>query len=61
MDEGAAQREQQGDGRFYVRFGSRPTEEIPREWAEKMLTSLKEHQPAQFGKLLSEAIGAVRK
>ena len=59
MDE--AQRERQGDARFYVRFGTRPTEEMPSEWAEKMLMSLKERQPAQFGKLLAEAIGAVKK
>jgi hypothetical protein len=49
------------EGTVYVKFGPRPNEEVPKEWAEKMLMSLKEHQPAQFGKLLAEAIGAVKK
>lgn len=42
---------------LYVRFGTRENQEIPLEWAEKMLTELKEKQPKMFGKLLQKAIG----
>lgn len=44
------------NGKVYVRFGPRPTEEMPREWAEKMLALWKEKQPSQFGKYLAEVI-----
>jgi hypothetical protein len=40
----------------YVRFGPLPTQEMPREWAEKMLTLWRQRSPAQFGKLLSEVV-----
>jgi hypothetical protein len=40
----------------YVSFGPLPTQEMPREWAEKMLTLWRERNPAQFGKLLSEVV-----
>jgi hypothetical protein len=49
-----------GNGQVYVRFGTLPTQEMPREWAEKMLTALKDRHPAQFGKLLAEAATAGR-
>ncbi len=39
----------------YVRFGPRPTQEVPVEWAERMLTALKERNEALFGKLLTAA------
>ena len=44
-----------GNGKVYVRFGPLDTQEMRIEWAEKMLTALKEKHPAQFGKLLAEA------
>lgn len=44
------------NGKVYVKFGPRPTEEMPREWAEKMLALWKEKQPSQFGKYLAEVI-----
>ena len=49
------------NGRIYVKFGHRDNEEIPLEWAEKMLMQLKQERPADFGKLLTAAIGADRK
>jgi hypothetical protein len=49
-----------GDGKVYVRFGTLPTQEMPREWAERMLIALKDKHPAQFGKLLAEAATAGR-
>lgn len=42
--------------RIYVRFGAHPTDEMPQDWAEKMLTLWRTRQPAQFGKLLSEVV-----
>ena len=45
-----------GKEKVYVRFGSLPTQEMPREWAEKMLTLWRERQPAHFGKLLAEVV-----
>ncbi len=44
------------NGKVYVRFGSLPTQEMPREWAEKMLTLWRERNPAHFGKLLAEVV-----
>ncbi len=40
----------------YVKFGPAPTQEMPREWAEKMLTKWCERKPADFGKLLAEVV-----
>jgi hypothetical protein len=54
MDEGTSQNGT-GNGKVYVKFGPLDTQEMPREWAEKMLTALKDKHPAQFGKLLAEA------
>lgn len=45
-----------GNGQVYVRFGPRPTQEMPREWAEKMLSMLKDQHPAQFGKMLAKVV-----
>lgn len=44
-----------GNGKIYVSFGPRPTQEVPIEWAEKMLTILKSEHESQFGKLLQRA------
>lgn len=44
-----------GNGQVYVKFGPRPTQEIPIEWAEKILTMLKNDHESQFGKLLTKA------
>jgi hypothetical protein len=44
----------------YVRFGPRPTQEMPKEWAEKMLSTWREKDPARFGKALAEVVTADR-
>lgn len=44
------------NGKKYVKFGPGPTQEMPQEWAEKMLSLWKERNPQQFGRLLSEVI-----
>lgn len=44
----------------YVRFGPHPTDEMPLDWAEKMLANWKERQPNQFGKMLAEVITGPR-
>jgi hypothetical protein len=41
--------------KVYVRFGPLDTQEIPIEWAEKMLTAWREKNASQFGKALAEA------
>ena len=38
-----------------VRFGPRPTQVVPLDWAESMLTELKRINPGLFGKLLTAA------
>jgi len=48
--------ENNGNGKVYVRFGKLPTQEMPREWAEEILTRWRERQPAQFGKYLAEVV-----
>lgn len=40
-----------------VRFGPRPNQVVPLEWAETMLTELKRINPGLFGKLLVMAAG----
>ena len=45
------------NGRIYVKFGPRDTEEMPLQWAEKMLTELKRVNPALFGRLAQMAMG----
>ena len=44
----------------YVRFGPRPTQEMPLEWAEKMLSAWRAKDPARFGKALAEVVTADR-
>lgn len=56
MDEGNGAREP----RIYVRFGPLPTDEMPIEWAEKMLTNWRDKNRAQFGKALVEVIAGSR-
>jgi hypothetical protein len=46
----------QANGKVYVKFGPGPTQEMPREWAEKMLALWKEKKPQEFGKYLAEVI-----
>lgn len=45
------------NGKIYVKFGPHPTQEIPVEWAQMMLTELKNSSPALFGRLLTKAVG----
>ena len=45
----------QQDGKVYVKFGPGTTQEMPLEWAQKMLSSWKEKKPSEFGKFLAEA------
>jgi hypothetical protein len=40
----------------YVRFGPRPTQEMPLDWAEKMLTAWRERDPKRFGSALAEVV-----
>jgi hypothetical protein len=40
----------------YVRFGPRPTQEMPLDWAEKMLTTWRERDPKRFGSALAEVV-----
>ena len=44
------------NGKVYVRFGSLPTQEMPREWAEKMLAMWRESNTAAFGKVLAKVV-----
>jgi hypothetical protein len=44
----------------YVRFGPRPTQEMPLDWAVRMLSAWKEKDPNRFGKALAEAATADR-
>ena len=44
------------NGKVYVKFGPRPTEEISIEWASEMLSILKSRDPNRFGKLLAEVV-----
>ena len=42
--------------KIYVKFGKLPTQEMPREWAEEMLTMWREANPSQFGKMLAKVV-----
>jgi hypothetical protein len=42
--------------KVYVKFGPRETQEMPLDWAEKILTNWREKNPAQFGKMLAEVV-----
>ncbi len=48
------------EDKIYVRFGKGPTDEMPKEWAEKILTNLRDKDPARFGKLLAEVVTSGR-
>jgi hypothetical protein len=50
MDDGT------GINPVYVRFGPRPTQEMPKEWAEKMLSNWREKDPKRFGSALAEVV-----
>jgi hypothetical protein len=59
MDEGTPYNSQQNprqDPKVYVKFGPHPTDEMPLEWAEKVLTAWREKSPAQFGKALAAVV-----
>lgn len=45
-----------GNGRVYVKFGPGETQEMPLEWAEKMLTEWRNRDPSRFGKALAEVV-----
>jgi hypothetical protein len=45
----------------YVKFGPGPTQEVPLEWAESMLTLWRERQPKQFGDMLAEVVTGVKR
>lgn len=49
-----------GNGKVYVRFGSLETQEMPLEWAEKMLTAWRDANPNQFGKTLQKVVLELR-
>ena len=44
------------NGKIYVRFGPGESDEMPIQWAEKMLTEWREKSPAQWGKMLSAIV-----
>lgn len=44
------------NGKVYVKFGPGPTDEMPIEWAVKVLTNWRDKSPAQFGKALAEVV-----
>lgn len=44
------------NGKVYVKFGPHPTDEMPIEWAVKVLTNWRQAHPAQFGKALAEVV-----
>lgn len=48
------------NGRVYVKFGPHPTDEMPIEWAQIMLTNLKASDPNRFGKLLTQALNGAK-
>jgi hypothetical protein len=48
------------NGKVYVKFGPGVTQEMPLDWAVKMLSNWRERQPAQFGKMLAEVVTGQR-
>lgn len=48
------------NSKVYVKFGPRETQEMPLEWAEKMLSQWRDRAPAQFGKMLADVVTAQR-
>jgi hypothetical protein len=59
MEEGGAELTGEA-GDIRVPFGPGPTQDVPLEWAARMLASLKDAHPVQFGKLLAEAALAAK-
>jgi hypothetical protein len=45
-----------GNGKIYVKFGPGPAQEMPIEWAEKMLTDWRQRDAARFGKALAAVV-----
>ncbi len=48
------------EDKVYVKFGAGPTDEMPKEWAEKLLKLLRDRDPSRFGKLLAEVVTSGR-
>lgn len=48
------------NGKVYVKFGPRDTQEMPLEWAEKILTEWRAKRPTEFGKYLAAVVTADR-
>jgi hypothetical protein len=48
------------NGKVYVKFGPGPTDEMPIDWAVKVLTNWRVAHPAQFGKALAEVVTGQR-
>lgn len=48
------------NGKVYVKFGPRETQEMPLEWAERMLAAWREMHPAQFGRALAEVVTSAK-
>jgi hypothetical protein len=42
--------------KVYVKFGTHPTDEMPLEWAEAILTAWRDKSPGQFGKALAAVV-----
>ena len=42
-----------GNGKVYVKFGPGPTQEMPIEWPERLLSDWRRTAPARFGKALA--------
>lgn len=45
-----------GNGKIYVKFGPRPTQEMPIEWAEKLLSDWRATDPKRFGAALAAVV-----
>jgi hypothetical protein len=48
------------NGKIYVKFGPHETDEMPIEWAVKVLTNWRNKNPSQFGKALAEVVTGSR-
>lgn len=42
--------------KVYVKFGPGETDEMPKEWAEAMLTAWRESDPKRFGAALAAVV-----
>ena len=45
-----------GNGKIYVKFGPGPAQEMPIEWAEKLLTDWRKSDPNRFGRALAQVV-----